>query len=105
MTQRAITQLIADVATAIAAQEFGRRIDAAQAGTTPGGWQQLTLDLAALAPAQCNVCGTCGGTEFIDTVCQRCHRPTFGVKMPACPLCGGHLTRGTCDRCGMEVDL
>ena len=23
----------------------------------------------------------------------------------ACPLCGGHLTRNVCDRCGMEVLL
>lgn len=76
--QHIFNRLLADVAGAIAADTLAHRIEAARGGS-PSGWQQLPLDLAALAPT------------------------TPAGKV--CPLCGGHLAGNTCERCGMELDL
>lgn len=68
---------------------------------------QLAFDLATKSDTALPLDAPLGNPEGV-TICGKDEDATSDPPksvMPACPLCKGHMTNSTCDRCGMEVCL
>ena len=68
--------------------------------------QLSMLDLAAVLDVESRFHATLRpsntvGTGTPETQAKRTRTQHDGI---ACPLCKGHMTGSTCDRCGMEVE-